>query len=687
MAAAVGQAAPPGLAVQGPALAAEVPPGPAGRLGGRGAGLRLLQEPVREDESGARLGGGGGPVGVLDPPVVLDGVALLEGAEPVVRAPAEHEALVVPLEEVLAAAADQHRREGVPQAAPVGLLGVGQGQEQVHLRPLGLAAQGDDHLVQAPEEEVDLGAQQRLAAPLGGGPQHQVRQQFGRRPLPLGQPAGGDPLGDDPGRLIELERAAEHLGGLVDVLVVDEVVVERLPPRVAGVVDLARQLLDDRLDRAQVDRLVQRLQQPTEPLHAVAPGGDGAEPLPGPLALDVRLADDGDLGRVDPEEPGGEPAGRVVLGAQGGLLAVGQGGRGADADDLVGRLAGQHAEAADQAGDLGPDRAGVGVGLVEDEVLERGLGEERDLGGAGGEDLQLAVVGQQDPRPAFLDLLLGEALLLGGERPDGPVLGLGLLPESVALGQVGVAGRAVEPLDLDLRGPVRGGPRPEAEADAGAAEHVPQAVELVVGQGVHRVDDDRRDARGDAPLALADQVVHDRVEERFGLAAARAGGHQDVPALPDGLEDLLLVLPHRRVADQPRHDVVEQAPVGQRLDRLPPGEGVGERDVRAPDQRDVQRRGAVEELAGLRFEVGIGEGEGREEVALELLADGVGEVDGVDRHGLNPRRRPARPAAILGFVRFVGRCRSRLIPGRRSPAPGDAATRAGDGRSCRVLSR
>ena len=86
--------------------------------------------------------------------------------------------LLIPLlEEVLAAAsAGQHREEGVVVPTGVLLLGIGQRQEELHRRGGFGAVQGHHHLVQAPDEEMDLGPQQRFAALLGSGPQHQVGQ-------------------------------------------------------------------------------------------------------------------------------------------------------------------------------------------------------------------------------------------------------------------------------------------------------------------------------------------------------------------------------------------------------------------------------------------------------------------------------------------------------------------------------
>ena len=60
--------------------------------------------------------------------------------------------------------------------------------------------------------------------------------------------------------------------------------------------------------------------------------------------------------------------------------------------------------------------------------------------------------------------------------------------------------------------------------------HLGEALGLVRGQGVHRVDHDRLDARPRRPLA----VVQHRIEETLRLARAGTGGHQRVGRRPAG---------------------------------------------------------------------------------------------------------------------------------------------------------
>ncbi len=246
VAAAIGQAAVRGITVHGPALAAEPGTGPAGAAG-RGTAVGLLQEPIRQDQAGAAPLGRGGPPGVVLAGWVLGGVAVLESPESVIRPTGQLQVEDVRLEEVLtAASAGQHGEEGVVVPTTEPLLGVVEREEQVGLGGVLGAVQGDDHLVEAPEEEVDLGPQERLPALLGGGPEDQVGQQLGVGPVPLGQATHRHPLRGLPGGLAQPLGVLEDLGGLVDVLVRDEVVEQRLPPVVARLEDLAGQLLDDR---------------------------------------------------------------------------------------------------------------------------------------------------------------------------------------------------------------------------------------------------------------------------------------------------------------------------------------------------------------------------------------------------------------------------------------------------------
>src|SRR5205807_5542395 len=113
----------------------------------------------------------------------------------------------------------------------------------------------------------------------------------------------------------------------------------------------------------------------------------------------------------------------------------------------------------------------------------------------------------EDAGLALPDVLLGAALLGWGEQTHGPVLGLGFLTAFAAGLQVGDSPGPVEAVHGDAGLPVGGRADPLAEGDAGPAEQVPEAVQLVVGEGVHGVDEDRRQARPSALVPLPQQVV------------------------------------------------------------------------------------------------------------------------------------------------------------------------------------
>ena len=104
----------------------------------------------------------------------------------------------------------------------------------------------------------------------------------------------------------------------------------------------------------------------------------------------------------------------------------------------------------------------------------------------------------------FEILPLYTPLKIDGEAPTapGPVFLGGLLPSPLAFLQVGLPGRAPEAFNDDIGFLVRRGADPLAKCDAGATQHVPQTIQLIVGQGVHRVHQDRRQTGCDALVPL-----------------------------------------------------------------------------------------------------------------------------------------------------------------------------------------
>src|SRR5688572_27781209 len=65
-----------------------------------------------------------------------------------------------------------------------------------------------------------------------------------------------------------------------------------------------------------------------------------------------------------------------------------------------------------------------------------------------------------------------------------------------------------------------------SERDARAHEHAAEAAELVLGERVHRIDEDGDDPRGSLLVAELQATADDWVEERLGLARSGAGGDE-----------------------------------------------------------------------------------------------------------------------------------------------------------------
>ena len=132
------------------------------------------------------------------------------------------------------------------------------------------------------------------------------------------------------------------------------------------------------------------------------------------------------------------------------------------------------------------------MGFVEHEIPDGCLGEERHIGQPGGQDLQLTEVGQQDAGLPLSDVFLGAALLGGCQGTDRSIFRLGFVTALLAGGEVSGTPGAGEPVHAHFTLGRRGSSYPLGKGDARATQHVPQPVQLVVGEGVHRVDEDRR---------------------------------------------------------------------------------------------------------------------------------------------------------------------------------------------------
>ena len=107
-------------------------------------------------------------------------------------------------------------------------------------------------------------------------------------------------------------------------------------------------------------------------------------------------------------------------------------------------------------------------------------------------------------------------------------------------------------------------PDVHAVRDPRAGEQQPQAIPLIRGERVHRVDEHRDEPLLRAVVAQPQAVVDDRVEERLRLARARAGRDEDVLAVADGPQRLLLVREELRELGDPRRGLDGSTPSAAR---------------------------------------------------------------------------------------------------------------------------
>ena len=171
--------------------------------------------------------------------------------------------------------------------------------------------------------------------------------------------------------------------------------------------------------------------------------------------------------------------------------------RGADDGELTRLQPHVLAESTKQRCDLGTENSGEEVNLVHHEVRRRPMGEELPVASPKQQELELQVVRDED---------VGRRLAHRLARPEE------------------VVGSVARPRRTPrvARVPLRCVTGVAAEGHARVAQQTGQTLELVVGQGVHRIDEDR----ADACAGVAKTRIDDGDQKRLGLAGAGTGQHE-----------------------------------------------------------------------------------------------------------------------------------------------------------------
>jgi hypothetical protein len=227
---------------------------------------------------------------------------------------------------------------------------------------------------------------------------------------------------------------------------------------------------------------------------------------------------------------------------------------------------------AHQQGDVRALAATVGVELVEDQESQPGGGLDKLLvGEAGEQQLEHHVVGEQDVWRLGLDLFAPLRAVLAGiaREADGAA----------------AAGKAV-------------------------VEELLELLQLAVGEGIHRIDDDAVDAPG---RCAAKHRVDDRYDVGEALAGAGAGGDDVVAALAGGANRRGLM------AMQPQW--------GTRIGRM----FLTAEDPAALVIQNAVANEVVDPAAGLERRVERKVGLGPQQPGIERRLDHGADVGGTDR--------------------------------------------------------
>ncbi len=389
--------------------------------------------------------------------------------------------------------------------------------------------------------------------------------------------------GQDIWQLRQRSRRRQRSGDLVDEFVAGELARERRLPAVAP---QSRSTQFDERRRNRLGHFVVRGVHRREQRREHGVGLDrrsvgNASPLV-PAQIVVDLAHDRHTITVHAEETPREVHGRTVV-----ARGVSDGRGGGHVADLVRILAAEGAQAPDEAGRLGALGPAEGVGLVEDQELEWGAGEDADILAAGQQQLQLFDVRQQDAwLPALSAHRLSARPFLGRHQGDRLARFPDLL-QTLVVGRVRSAGRQALAAHLALLR--RRLPDVHAEGNATPGQQPPQPLELVLGQRVHRVDDDRHHSRGRPSILQFEAAADNGVEEGLGLARAGAGRDQGRASRVHGSDGLFLMGAQLGVRNDGLHLRVENAVGHQLSHRRPMLEGPRQADEGPLPQRRLAR--------------------------------------------------------------------------------------------------
>ena len=297
------------------------------------------------------------------------------------------------------------------------------------------------------------------------------------------------------------------------------------------------------------------------------------------------------------------------------VVVIDDGRRGRDAR-RAGRVGpAERAKPPDEAGRFRPQRAGERMRFVEHEEVEPGAGKELDVLLPRQQQLELLDVGEQNARLssraahdfARADLLgrIDRLAAAFASRPSQPglVVGPRRSRRQPHAGYVRlVLGRLADV---------------HAERNPGARQQPAQPHELVLRQGVHRIDDDGADARRRVIVPKIQAPADYRIEEALGLARAGAGGHQGGPALRNRAHGAFLVAVQvaQRFRDPFAQMRVQQSVTDQGVDRCALSKRPRKTHVRALEQRRPPGLVERQQVAHLVVEPVIGKRIRRELVA------------------------------------------------------------------------